>query len=50
MLYSKKLSKKKIEIGNEDIKNGIRHEIELKDDDKEIFYSVIPLLDKEDMI
>lgn len=41
--------KKKIEIGSEDKNSEIRHEIELRNDDKEIIHSVIPLVDENDM-
>lgn len=50
-LYSKRhYDKKKIEIGSEDRKNGIKQEIKIKDNgDKEIIHTVIPLLEKEDV-
>lgn len=49
-LYSKRHhDKKKIEIGSEDIKNGVKHEIELKEKDEIVEITQIPLLDKDDM-
>ncbi len=49
-LFSKRhYDKKKIEIGTEDKKNGIRHEIELKEKDEIVEITQIPLLDKEDL-
>lgn len=46
-MYSKRHhDKKKIEIGSEDKKNGIRHEIELTDN---IEITEIPLVNKDDM-
>ncbi len=46
----KHYDKKKIEIGSEDRKNGIRHEIELNDKDEIVEITQILLLDKEDVV
>jgi len=50
-LYSKRHhDKKKIEIGSEDKRNGIKHEIEIDNNLDSVNISPISLLDKDEVI